>query len=108
MSDLMANETTETPVEYLIGIRLRESALAEDYKIVGNELELHVGDFAVVETTNATAVGEVRRARREVPEIKRDRLYRRVLRLATPDEARDWRRLRQREKDAIVTCARMA
>jgi len=43
---------------------------------------LHVGDVVVVETQTATALGEVRRPRRAIPEFRRDRLYRRVVGLA--------------------------
>jgi cell fate regulator YaaT (PSP1 superfamily) len=95
-----------TTVELLIGVRLREPASADDYKLVA--LDLHVGDFAVVETAAGEAVGEVRRPRRELPEGRRDRLYRRVIRAATPDEGRQWRERREREKQAVLTCARMA
>lgn len=96
----------ETPIEYLIGVRLREPDPADDYKMVA--LDLHVGDFAVVETASGTAVGEVRRPKREVPEFKKDRLYRRVVRVAMPEEARRWRELREREKRAVTTCAELA
>ena len=66
--------------ELLIGIRLREGMSTDDYKLV--DFQLHVGDLAVVETASGTAVGEVRRPSRPLPEFKRDRLYRRVLRPA--------------------------
>src|SRR2546428_3293181 len=66
----------ESPAEYLIGVRLHESAQADDYRLV--DLDAHVGDLVMVETAaNGTAIGEVRRPRRELPESKRDRLYRR-------------------------------
>src|SRR2546422_7781127 len=72
----------ESPAEYLIGVRLHESAQADDYKLV--DLDAHVGDLVMVETAaNGTAIGEVRRPRRELPESKRDRLYRRVVRIAS-------------------------
>ncbi|PYM14819.1 MAG: stage 0 sporulation protein [Candidatus Rokuibacteriota bacterium] len=96
----------DTPVEYLIGVRLRESTIADDYKLVG--LDLHVGDLVVVETANGTVVGEVRRPKRPVPEAKKDRLYRRVVRLAFPHEVRTWRDLRDREQQALGTVAQMA
>jgi cell fate regulator YaaT (PSP1 superfamily) len=103
----MADETVSfTEVEFLIGVRLREPVPAEDYKLVG--LEVHVGDFVVVETASGTAIGEVRRPRRELPESKRDRLYRRVVRLATPDEVRQCRDRRQREEKYAVTAAETA
>jgi cell fate regulator YaaT (PSP1 superfamily) len=86
-----------TPAEYLIGIRLREAGQAEDYKIVGDELAPQVGDLLLVEASVGELVGEVRRPRRPLPEFRRDRLYRRVVRLATEAEAREWWDRRQRE-----------
>src|SRR5207244_10716060 len=67
-----------------------------------------VGGRGVVETAQDTVVGEVRRPRRALPEAKRDRLYRRVVRLAMPAEAREYRERREREQRAIVTCQRLA
>jgi len=97
----------ETMNDFLVGVRLRATALTDDYRV--GELELHVGDFVVVETlTSETAVGEVRRARREVPESKKDRAYRRVLRVATEAEVREFRDRRTREERAIVSCQRVA
>ena len=96
----------EEIVELLIGIRLREGQSAEDYKLV--DFTLHVGDLAVVETANGTAIGEVRRPARPVPDFKRDRLYRRVVRLATEREAREHHERRERELEAVTTCQRMA
>jgi cell fate regulator YaaT (PSP1 superfamily) len=93
--------------EYLIGIRLRDSAQAEDYKLVG-ELALHVGDIVVVETPTGTALGEVRRPKREVPEFRKDRLYRRVVGRGTESETREYRERRRREEAAIVTSQRLA
>src|SRR2546428_14054209 len=61
--------------EYLVGVRLRATAQADDYRV--GDLELHVGDLVLVETAAESAVGEVRRAKRELPEAKKDRLYRR-------------------------------
>ena len=92
--------------EYLVGVRLREPVQAEDYKM--GELDFHVGDFCVVETATGTAVGEVRRPRRPLPESKRDRLFRTVIRKATTSEANDWRERREREGRAIVTCQERA
>ena len=93
--------------DFLVGVRLRATALTDDYRV--GELELHVGDFVVVETlTSETAVGEVRRAKREVPESKKDRAYRRVLRVATEAEASEYRENRTREERAIVTSQRVA
>ena len=57
----------------------------------------------MVETGGGTAVGEVRRPRRPLPEFKRDRLYRRVVRPATEAEAREWRERREREVRAVET-----
>ena len=96
----------DAPVEYLIGIRLRESTSADDYKLV--DLELHVGDLVIVETGTGTTMGEVRRPKRPVPEAKKDRLYRRVVRRALPHEIRQWNDLRDREQRALTTVARMA
>jgi cell fate regulator YaaT (PSP1 superfamily) len=93
--------------EYLIGIRLREPMLPEDYKLVG-ELSLHVGEFALVETANGTAIGEVRRAKRELPDIRRDRLYRRVIRAAHPHEVDQWLDRREREKQAVLRAGQIA
>jgi cell fate regulator YaaT (PSP1 superfamily) len=94
--------------EYLIGVRLREVAQADDYKLVGDELDLHVGDLVVVETGTGELVGEMRRPQRTLAEAKRGRLYHRVLRLASEAEAAAWRDRRQREKQHIVTCQRLA
>src|SRR5262249_61227629 len=71
--------------EYLVGVRLRPTAQADDYRV--GELELHVGDLVWVETTAETVMGEVRRAKREIPEMKKDRAYPRVQRLGTDDQA---------------------
>jgi cell fate regulator YaaT (PSP1 superfamily) len=100
------NESEAETIQYLIGVRLREVTFAEDYKLVG--FDLHVGDFCVVETGPGTAIGEVRRPKRELPDFKRDRLYRRVVGKATTSEARDWRERREREKSAIEVCHRRA
>ena len=97
----------EATDEYLVGVRLRETAPADDYKLVG-DLVLHVGDVVRVETQSGTALGEVRRARRLVPELRRDRLYRRVIGLASDEETGDYRQQRQREEEAIVTSQRLA
>src|SRR6201987_5632732 len=81
--------------EYLVGIRLREPLLPEDY--LTEETGLHVGDLVLVELTGGSVVGEVRRPQRPRPEFKRDRLYRRVLRHATTAEGEEWRDGRGRE-----------
>jgi cell fate regulator YaaT (PSP1 superfamily) len=93
--------------EFLIGIRLRDTAPAEDYKLVG-ALPLHVGDVVVVETPTGTALGEVRRPTRPVPEHRRDRLYRRVVGPATEAEDREYRERRRREEAAVATSQRLA
>ena len=95
------------PEEYLVGVRLRDTVPADDYKLVG-DLPLHVGDIVVVEAQVGTLTGEVRRPRRVIPEFKRDRLYRRVVGLASDDEAREYRRRRTREEAAIVTSQQLA
>src|SRR6185436_412649 len=91
---------------YLIGIRLREPLMAEDYLLT--DLELHVGDFCVVETGGSASVGQVKRPRRPLPEFKKDRLYRRVLRAATAEEAEEWRQRRKREVRGVETSQRLA
>ena len=48
--------------EYLVGVRLRATAQADDYRV--GDFELHVGDLVLVETAAESAVGEVRRAKR--------------------------------------------
>jgi cell fate regulator YaaT (PSP1 superfamily) len=101
-----AARSTEEAAEFLIGIRLRDGQAADDYKMV--DLRLHVGDLAVVETSSGTAIGEVRRPARPLPEFRRDRLYRRVLRRATDRETREHHDRRERELDAVGICQRMA
>jgi cell fate regulator YaaT (PSP1 superfamily) len=101
-----AHEDAEVTPLYLVGLRLREPLFAEDY--LTTETDLHVGDLAVVEATGGTAVAEVRRPKRPLPEFKRGRLYRKVVRLATPDEAAEWRQRRVREVEAVETCWRLA
>ena len=93
-------------IEFLIGIRLREGQSADDYKLV--DFRLHVGDLALVETANGTAIGEVRRPARPLPDFRRDRLYRRVVRPATERETREHHDRREREREAVETCQRMA
>ena len=98
-------EGPEAP-QYLIGVRLRVPLGADDY--LAGEDALHVGDLVVVETGSGSAVGEVRRPRRPLPEFRRGRLYRHVLRPATPAEAAEWRDTREREEQAVETCRRLA
>ena len=93
--------------EHLIGVRLRETAQADDYKIT-DSFVVHVGDIVEVETRTGTALGEVRRPRRPVPEFRRDRLYRRVVRAADDAETREYRERRGREERAVATCQEIA
>src|SRR5262245_2064657 len=93
--------------DFLVGVRLRETAPADDYR-VAEDLELHVGDLVLVETSAESTVGEVRRPKREIPEAKKDRLYRRVLRHASETEARAYRERRSREERAIETAQQVA
>src|SRR5262249_40046190 len=102
---------TASPIDveepaYLIGVRLREPLMAEDH--LTTAVDLHVGEFVVVETAAGTAVAEVRRPHRPLPEFKRGRLYRRVLRRATEAETAEWRERRRRELDGVLTCQRLA
>jgi cell fate regulator YaaT (PSP1 superfamily) len=92
--------------DYLIGVRLHATATADDYRV--GDLELHVGDLVVVETGAESAVGEVRRPKRELPEAKKDRAYPRVLRVATEAEVRAHRERREREERAIDTAQQVA
>jgi cell fate regulator YaaT (PSP1 superfamily) len=95
----------DTP-RYLIGVRLREPLLAEDYETT--DPDLHVGDFVLVESGGGTVLGEVRRPKRSVPAAKLDRLYRRVVRRANGREVADWRERRALEVKGVETCARTA
>ena len=97
---------SEASGEFLVGVRLREPLLAEDY--LTTEAALHVGDFVVVEAGGATAVAEVRRPKRPLPEFKRGRLYRKVVRHATDAEVAEWRDRRAHELEAMETCRRLA
>jgi cell fate regulator YaaT (PSP1 superfamily) len=106
-------ETPEAPpvepeanLPYLIGVRLREPLQAEDHQTAMEDL--HVGDFVVVETGQGTVVGEVRRPKRPLPEFKRGRLYRTVLRRATEAETAEWRDRRERELRHAESCRRRA
>jgi len=90
--------------EWLIGVRLRDAVPADDYKLV-DDVAPSVGDIVMVETTTGTDVGEVRRPRRALPDFKRDRLYRRVVRAATPAEAQEYRTRRQRETRSIAAAS---
>jgi len=92
--------------EFLIGVRLRETAPADDYKLV--DLFARVGDLVLVESATEALVGEVRRPRRPVPEHKRDQLYRRVVRLATDEEGREYHERREREKRGVTTAQGLA
>jgi cell fate regulator YaaT (PSP1 superfamily) len=92
--------------EFLVGVRLRPVAQADDYRV--GDLELHVGDLVEVESPSGNVIGEVRRPKREIPETKKDRAYPRVLRMATDAEVRAHAERREREERAIVTCQRIA
>jgi cell fate regulator YaaT (PSP1 superfamily) len=92
----------DVPIPLLVGIRLRESARADDYLVEG--VTLHVGDFCIVEGPGGDEIGEVRRPARPVPDFKRDRTYLRILRLATREEVTEVRRRRERERAAVQTC----
>lgn len=93
--------------EFLIGVRLRAGQNAGDYR-VSEDLDLHVGDLCLVETEGEPAVGEIRRPRRLLPEAKRERPYRRVLRLASESEGRDHRAHATREREAVDTVQQFA
>ncbi|MGH7355751.1 MAG: PSP1 domain-containing protein [Candidatus Rokuibacteriota bacterium] len=93
--------------EFLVGVRLRETVQADDYKIT-DSFVVHVGDIVEVETRTGTALGEVRRPRRPVPEFRRDRLYRRVVRPATDPEHAEYRERREREVRAVAVAQRLA
>jgi cell fate regulator YaaT (PSP1 superfamily) len=92
--------------QYLVGIRLREPLMPEDYLTTAPGL--HVGEFVVVETGGGTAVGEVRRPQRPLPEFKKGRLYRKVLGPANEAEVADWRERRFREVRGVETCQQLA
>ena len=111
MSDTTETATTaavlpEAELQYLIGIRLREPLQAEDY--LTTDVDLHVGDVVAVETGQGTGIGEVRRPKRLLPDFKRDRLYRHVLRRASDGEIREWRDRRALELEHAETCRRRA
>src|SRR5690242_17263079 len=102
----MDMDTDDIHEAWLIGIRLRDSAPADDYKLV-EDVAHSVGEIVMVETATGTALGEVRRPRRPLPDFKRDRLYRRVVRAATAAEDREYRERRQREERAVVIAQRL-
>src|SRR2546425_99431 len=96
----------ESEPEYLIGVGLPEGGRADDYRLVGGDAQ--GGALGVVEGGRAPGAGEAGRPRRALREARRDRLYRRVVRLAIPAEAREYRERREREQRAIVTCQQLA
>jgi cell fate regulator YaaT (PSP1 superfamily) len=109
MSETTDTERAVEPEEqlpYLIGVRLRVPLQAEDH--VTDQEDLAVGDFVVVETGQGTAVGEIRRPKRPLPEFKRGRLYRQVMRRATDAEVAEWRERHARELQYAETCRRRA
>jgi cell fate regulator YaaT (PSP1 superfamily) len=87
-------------VPRLVGIRLREGARADEYRVEG--IALRVGDLCVVEVPRGHAIGEVRRPARVLPQMKRDRVYPRVLRLTTAEEAAQHHGHRERERAALA------
>jgi cell fate regulator YaaT (PSP1 superfamily) len=103
------NEVTVDPIPaaHLVGVRLRDVGLTDDYAI-DPDVAVHVGDLVVVETPAGEVVGEVRRPRRELPEFKRGRSWPRVLRPATDGEAAAWRERRALEKRHVATAQRHA
>src|SRR6266545_1310957 len=105
LTGVVESAAAEIP-QYLVGVRLREPLMPEDY--LTTEAELHVGDFVVVETGSGTTVAEVRRPGRLLPEFKRGRLYRQVVRRATDAELSEWRERRAREVQGVSTCQRLA
>lgn len=105
VTDILETAAPAAP-EYLVGVRLREPLLTDDY-LTGDET-LAVGDLCLVESGEGTAVGEVRRPKRPLPEFRRDRAYRRVIRRATDWEVREWRNRRQRELEAAERCRVLA
>ena len=55
--------------DYLIGVRLRATAQADDYRV--GDLELHVGDLVLVEAAAARPlIGEMRRPRRALARVE--------------------------------------
>src|SRR3989442_8419582 len=76
--------------------------------VVGADLDCHGGDRGVGGGGAAGRGGGVRGPKGARAEPNRDRLYHRVLRLATEAEAAAWRERREREKRDIVTCQRLA
>jgi len=104
-TELLEPAATER-VRYLIGIRLREPLMPEDHLTMDSAL--HVGEVVIVETGSGPATAEVRRPARPLPDFKRGRLYRQVLRRATDAEAAEWRERRARELQGVLTCQRLA
>jgi cell fate regulator YaaT (PSP1 superfamily) len=109
MSETTDTETAVEPeaqLPYLIGVRLRAPLQAEDH--LTDQEDLAVGEFVIVETGQGTAVGEIRRPKRPLPEFKRGRLYRQVMRRATHPEVAEWRERHARELQHAETCRRRA
>ena len=105
-TDTPAASELEAQLPYLIGVRLRVPLQAEDH--LTDQEDLAVGDFVVVETGQGAAVGEVRRPKRPLPEFKRGRLYRQVVRRATDAEVVEWHERRERELQYAETCRKCA
>ena len=102
----MSNDAESPATRCLVGIRLREPAKADDYLIEG--FTVSVGEFCVAEVPNGSAVGEVRRPLRPLPEGKKGRIYPKVLRTATTREVSEWKARRDRERRGIQTCQEKA
>ncbi|MEK7709311.1 MAG: hypothetical protein AAB324_01070, partial [candidate division NC10 bacterium] len=62
-------QTVDAVPRHLIGVRIREPLQAEEYLV--EEFNFHVGAFCIVETATGTALGEVRRPKRRLPESQR-------------------------------------
>lgn len=101
----LMTHTPEIPPPRLVGVRLRETAKAEDYLIEDPELSLHVGEFCIVESPSGHATGEVRRPVHPFPAGRNPDTYPHVVRAAAGHEAAQWKRTREKERQAIQTCA---
>jgi len=104
-TELLEPAATER-MQNLIGVRLREPLMPEDH--LTTEAALHVGDVVIVETGSGPTTAEVRRPARPLPDFKRGRLYRNVVRRATDQEAAEWRERRAREVQGVLTCQHLA
>src|SRR5260370_35363499 len=73
MSEPIESPAVDETPRYLIGVRLREPLLADDYQTT--DADLHVGDFVLVETGGAPRVGGGGRAERRGPPVESDRRH---------------------------------